>query len=79
MTREMNITKSYLSISSPGVHLVPGNDELARKVCRECNLAGADAKTRFPDRFGFWASLPLPDVQGSLEELAYAFDELKAD
>ena len=58
---------------------MPGNDELAGKVCRERNLAGADAKTRFPDRFGFWASLPLPDVQGSLEELAYAFDELKAD
>ncbi len=79
MADKMNITKSYLSISSPGVHLVPGDDELARKLCRECNNVGADAKTRFPERFGFWASLPLPDVDGSLKELAYAFDELKAD
>lgn len=58
---------------------MPGDDQLARKVCRECNIAGAEAKTRFPDRFGFWASIPLPDVEGSLAELAYAFDELKAD
>jgi predicted TIM-barrel fold metal-dependent hydrolase len=79
MADRMNITKSYLSISSPGVHLVPGDDELARRICRECNTAGADAKTRYPDRFGFWASLPLPDVDSSLEELAYAFDELDAD
>ena len=79
MADKLNITKSYLSISSPGVHLVPGNDQLARRVCRECNIAGANAKTRFPDRFGLWASLPLPDVEGSLEELAYAFDELNAD
>lgn len=79
MADNMNITKSYLSISSPGVHLVRGNDELARKLCRECNQVGADAKKQHPDRFGFWASLPLPDVQGSLDELTYAFDELKAD
>jgi 6-methylsalicylate decarboxylase len=79
MAHDMNITKSYLSISSPGVHLVPGDDKSARELCRECNLVGADAKRRFPDRLGFWASLPLPDVKGSLEELAYALDELGAD
>lgn len=79
MADRLNITKSYLSISSPGVHLVRGNDDLARKLCRECNVVGADAKRQFPDRFGLWASLPLPDVKGSLEEIAYAFDELKAD
>lgn len=79
MADKLNIKKSYLSISSPGVHLVPNNDELARRLCRECNIEGADAKKRFPERFGFWASLPLPDVEGSLDELAYAFDELEAD
>ncbi|RAV76534.1 amidohydrolase family protein, partial [Aerococcus loyolae] len=32
-----------------------------------------------PDRFGFFATLTLPDVDGALEEAAYAFDVLKAD
>ncbi|KIW89219.1 uncharacterized protein Z519_10072 [Cladophialophora bantiana CBS 173.52] len=79
LANQLNITKSYLSISSPGVHLVPKDNELARKLCRECNKEGADAKRRFPNRFGFWASLPIPDVNGSLDELTYAFDELQAD
>lgn len=79
MADNLNIAKSYLSVSSPGVHLVPNDNELARKIARECNTVAADAKLRYPDRFGFWASLPLPDVQGSLDELAYAFDRLNAD
>jgi 6-methylsalicylate decarboxylase len=32
-----------------------------------------------PDRFGGFAALPLPDVDGALEELAYGFDVLKLD
>lgn len=73
------IAKSILSISSPGTHLIPGNNDLARRVTRECNEYGAELKRQHPEKFGFWASLPLPDVKGSLEELAYAFDVLNAD
>jgi aminocarboxymuconate-semialdehyde decarboxylase len=32
-----------------------------------------------PDRFGGFACLPLPDVDGALAELAYAFDDLRLD
>jgi predicted TIM-barrel fold metal-dependent hydrolase len=32
-----------------------------------------------PDRFGFFATLCLPDLQGSFDELAHAFDRLGAD
>jgi predicted TIM-barrel fold metal-dependent hydrolase len=32
-----------------------------------------------PSRFGFFATLTLPDLDGALAELAYAFDTLRAD
>lgn len=73
------IAKSILSISSPGTHLVPGNDDLAIRLTRECNEYAAELKRQHPDKFGFWASLPLPDVKGSLDEIAHAFDVLDAD
>jgi predicted TIM-barrel fold metal-dependent hydrolase len=71
------IDKSYLSISSPGVHF--GDDTAARALAREVNDAGADVVLANPARFGFFASLPLPDVEGSLVELARAYDELNAN
>ncbi|KAF7563740.1 hypothetical protein G7046_g423 [Stylonectria norvegica] len=79
MMRKANITKSILSITSPGTHLVLGNDALARNTTRRCNEFAADLKRRNPDKFGFWAALPLPDIQGSLAEIDYALNTLKAD
>ncbi|QYT00077.1 Amidohydro-rel domain-containing protein [Trichoderma simmonsii] len=79
MMRKANITKSILSITSPGTHLVPGNDALARNLTRRCNEFAANLKRRHPDKFGFWASLPLPDVEGSLAEIDYALNVLNAD
>lgn len=79
MMHRVNISKSILSITSPGTHLKPGDDQLARKTARYCNDFAADLKRRKPEQFGFWASLPLPDTQGSLDEIKHAFDELNAD
>ena len=79
LNQELNITKSYLSITSPGTHLRDGDNALGRKVARECNEHAAGVKKEMPDMFGFWASLPLPDIEGSLAELEYVFDHLNAD
>jgi len=72
---DMNITYSVVSISSPGVHLIPGDDAAAIDLCRKCNEFAAGLKERHPKRFGYFASLPLPDVQASLKEIETAFSE----
>jgi 6-methylsalicylate decarboxylase len=66
-----------MSISTPGVHL--GDDSEARETAREVNEYAAEIVRKYPTRFGFFATLCLPDVKGSIDELAYAFDTLHAD
>lgn len=73
------IQKSILSCSTPGTFLVPGDVAAAVNLTRETNQYAADLKAKYPDRFGFWASLPLPDIEASLAEIDYAMDKQKAD
>ncbi|MDR3472258.1 MAG: amidohydrolase family protein [Devosia sp.] len=77
--REMDqagVSKAILSISAPGVWF--GDDQKARSMARACNEYAAELVSRRPDRFGFFAAVPLPDVEGALAESAYAMDHLGA-
>jgi predicted TIM-barrel fold metal-dependent hydrolase len=74
---EARIDVAVPSISTPGVHF--GDDTAARTLARRVNEFLADLRLRRPDRFGGFAALPLPDVDGSLEQIEYAFDVLELD
>ena len=63
-----NISCSILSISSPGTALTL-NNTLTKSLCREVNDYAADLKRQHPKRFGFFASLPLPDIEGTIAEI----------
>ena len=66
------------SLSNPGTWL--GTVAEARgPFARMANEYAAEMVRDHPRRFGMLASVSLPDVEGSLREIAYAFDVLEAD
>jgi len=71
------IATGMLSLSAPGVHF--GNDAEACRLAREVNQLTASVVAAHRQRFGFFAALPLPDVDGALAEAEYAFQKLGAD
>lgn len=71
------IKTAMTSLSSPGVFF--GNIQHAADLARMCNEISARLVSDYPDRFGAYATLPLPDVDASLKELSYALDTLKLD
>lgn len=72
-----DIETAILSVTTPGVEPWPGQD--GRAMARSVNEHCAELAAEHPGRFGFWATLTLPDVDGALAEAAYALDELHAD
>lgn len=70
------VATAILSISAPGIWL--GDPAESRHLARLCNDYTAGLTARHRGRFGFFATLPLPDVEGSLREIERALDELGA-
>ena len=67
------------SILSSGSNALFKNPATLLKDVRLVNDDMAEAVSGHPKRFGMFATLPLPDVDASLKEIAYGLDTLKAD
>ena len=71
------IAVSILSLTAPGIEGWQGAERI--DIARRINDYGAELVRAHPDRFGYLATLALPDVDAGLVELARALDDLGAD
>jgi predicted TIM-barrel fold metal-dependent hydrolase len=67
------------AITSLTPRVVLNNLNRLRVLARDCNEFQARMLLEHPARFGSFALLPLPDVDGALEEITYALDILHLD
>lgn len=74
---EHEIATSILSLSTPGPRI--GDDAQGRFLTKQINERLASLMANRPDRFGMFASVPLPDIDGSLEAIRHAYDDLSTD
>ena len=77
---QQEIETAIASISTPGVCLSadPTTFHDSRIAARMVNEEGARLVAAQPERFGFFATLPMPDVEGSVTEACHALDQLGA-
>ncbi|UKD56870.1 amidohydrolase family protein [Amycolatopsis sp. FU40] len=71
------IATSVLSLTAPGVTGWTGSAR--RETARRVNEYTAELVRDRPDRFGLFATVPLPDVEGAVAEVDHAFAALRAD
>ncbi len=73
------VRASILSVASTPMAWYRLDTETLRGFVREINDFAAKMVADHPGRYGLFAFLSMVDVDGSLKEIEYAFDTLKAD
>jgi 6-methylsalicylate decarboxylase len=75
---DLDVGTAILSVSTPGTAFLP-NPADAAALARDLNDYTADVVSARPDRFGYFATIPLPHLDESVAEAVRALDELDAD
>jgi 6-methylsalicylate decarboxylase len=75
---ELGVGTAILSVSTPGTAFLP-NAADAAALARDLNDYTAELAAAQPDRFGFFATVPLPNIDESVAEIVRSLDELHAD
>jgi predicted TIM-barrel fold metal-dependent hydrolase len=74
---EGGVQTSVLSTCTPGIWF--GDPVETRRMARNMNDFGADLVREYKGRYGLFGVLPLPEIDSSLDEIAYVMDTLNAD
>ncbi|MGZ5866783.1 MAG: amidohydrolase family protein [Xanthobacteraceae bacterium] len=72
-----DVATAAVSVTNPGLWF--GDKEQSRRLARDSNEFMAQMVRDRPTRFAFFAAMPMPDIEGTLREIAYALDTLHAD
>ncbi len=79
---QMDRCGTQTALLSPGQFVwrlgAEGREKLQVSDARAANEYGAKMVADDPGRFGLFATLPLPEIDATLREIAYALDTLKA-
>lgn len=75
---KLGVATAILSVSAPGTTMLPAAADAAA-LARDINDYSAELVAAQPDRFGFFATLPMPHLDAAVAEAARALDELGAD
>src|SRR5262245_17028011 len=73
------IATAMCSPTTPQLTFLGNDKETAARLARESNEYTKKIMADHPGRFGLFAMLPLPHIDESLKEIAFAFDTLQAD
>ena len=75
---DLDVSTAILSVSTPGTAFLP-NAADAAALARDLNDYTAELAAAQPDRFKFFATVPLPNIDESVAEIVRSLDELHAD
>jgi 6-methylsalicylate decarboxylase len=75
---DFDIGTAILSVSTPGTTFLPDPADAAA-LARDLNDYTAELVAAQPDRFGFFATVPMPHIDAAVAETVRALDELNAD